>query len=270
MIETPVTTDPPTATAHDPSPPGKIAMWLFLASEVMFFVGILGAYLVLRSAAPQLFERHASTLNTSLATINTVVLLLSSLTMALAVDSAVRANARRTASFLAITVACGVIFCGIKAVEYRGKLQHYTAVAFDPHAKTNSVFDGHLQERTEQELVLRGFRSTTTPGFNIHLVSPSDVRTAADREEAQLFRIPITTISQSISYGPWKNNFYASYFTLTGLHVLHLLGGMVAILILLIHALRGTTLGAATEYVGLYWHFVDVVWIFLFPLLYLI
>jgi len=76
-------------------------------------------------------------------------------------------------------------------------------------------------------------------------------------------------IVQDINYLPYKNNFYACYFTLTGVHGVHVVGGIVPMLIL-IQALRGKIFALATEYVGLYWHFVDLVWIFLFPLLYLI
>jgi heme/copper-type cytochrome/quinol oxidase subunit 3 len=92
---------------------------------------------------------------------------------------------------------------------------------------------------------------------------------AADAHAADV-TIPRSSISQAITYGPWKNIFYACYFTTTGVHGLHVLGGIVALVLLLGHALRGKLLPAHTEYIGLYWHFVDLVWIFLFPLLYLI
>ena len=77
-------------------------------------------------------------------------------------------------------------------------------------------------------------------------------------------------IAQDINYGPWKNIFYADYFTLTGIHGLHVIGGIIPIFFLLVQATRGKLFPAQTEYIGLYWHFVDLVWIFLFPLLYLI
>ena len=69
---------------------------------------------------------------------------------------------------------------------------------------------------------------------------------------------------------PWKNIFYACYFTLTGVHGVHVLAGMIPIFLLMAQAIRGKLYPAHMEYVGLYWHFVDLVWIFLFPLLYLI
>src|ERR687896_1895438 len=79
----------------DPTQPGKIGIWLFLASEIMFFIGILGSYIILRSGAPELFASHAAVLSKIAAGINTVVLIFSSFTMALAVDAAQKGNARR-------------------------------------------------------------------------------------------------------------------------------------------------------------------------------
>ena len=77
-------------------------------------------------------------------------------------------------------------------------------------------------------------------------------------------------IAQAVSYGPWKNLFFASYFAATGVHGLHIIGGMIPLSMLAIQAMRGRLFPAGTEYIGLYWHFVDLVWIFLFPLMYLI
>jgi heme/copper-type cytochrome/quinol oxidase subunit 3 len=107
--------------------------------------------------------------------------------------------------------------------------------------------------------------------FDIHLVSEADVHEWSGQSEPQEFEIPpANETAHEINYGPWKNNFYASYFTATGVHGCHVIGGMLPIAFLMIFALRGRLLPAHTEYVGLYWHFVDLVWIFLFPLLYLI
>ena len=85
----------PLISHGDPTPPGKVAIWLFLASEIMFFVGILGTYIIFRSGAPELFSKHAAILSKPLAGVNTVVLIFSSLTMALAVDAAQRNNRPR-------------------------------------------------------------------------------------------------------------------------------------------------------------------------------
>ncbi|HZK80762.1 MAG TPA: cytochrome c oxidase subunit 3, partial [Humisphaera sp.] len=112
-------------------------------------------------------------------------------------------------------------------------------------------------------------------GFDIHLVSEHGMEELLKAKTGkapveQEFIIPASTISAMTNYGPWKNIFYACYFTLTGIHGLHVLGGMIPLSILLIQGLRGKIFAHHIEYVGLYWHFVDLVWIFLFPLLYLV
>src|SRR3954471_21959563 len=102
----------------DPTPPGKVAIWMFLASEIMFFIAILGTYIVLRSGSPHLFSEHAAALSKWYAGANTLVLILSSLTMALAVDAAQKGNRRRVVLFLFVTLLCALGFMGIKTIEY--------------------------------------------------------------------------------------------------------------------------------------------------------
>jgi hypothetical protein len=130
----------------------------------------------------------------------------------------------------------------------------------------------------EGRRILVGYRANLPKNFNINLISEGDVHALAAKEagvanveefKPQEYELP-EKLSQEITYGPWKNVFFASYFTATGVHGVHVLGGMIPIAILMVHALRGKLLPHHTEYVGLYWHFVDLVWIFLFPLLYLI
>ena len=89
-------------------------------------------------------------------------------------------------------------------------------------------------------------------------------------EEEKEYTFPTANIAQDLTYGPWKNIFYSCYFITTGVHGLHVLGGMVPITILLIYAGRGQLKPGPTEYVGLYWHFVDLVWIILFTIVYLL
>src|SRR5688500_12458572 len=88
----------------DPTPPGKIAIWLFLASEIMFFIAILGSYIILRSGSPQIFANHAEILSKPLAGLNTLVLIFSSLTMALSVDAAQKGNRKKLSLMLLITL----------------------------------------------------------------------------------------------------------------------------------------------------------------------
>lgn len=269
---------PDPVTSHgDPTPPGKIAIWLFLASEIMFFIGVLGSYIVLRSGSPALFSKHAEALSKPLAGINTLVLILSSVTMYIAVESAQKHLKGRTIVALLVTILCGLTFMGIKYIEYEAKFTHHTIVVREsPNDPKVHVLDGHVHGHGA-ERTLFGYKAAVPDGFNINLVAEPDVHHWAAKEagvkpeELKPQEYPIHGIvSQDITYGPWKNIFYASYFTTTGVHGAHVIGGLVALAMLLVHALRGKILPEHTEYVGLYWHFVDLVWIFLFPLLYLI
>src|SRR2546423_13327226 len=115
----------------DPTPPGKVASWLFLASEVMFFIGILGTYIIFRSGAPKIFFEHAQALSKSLAGLNTLVLIFSSLTMALGVDAAQKGLRGRVSVCLLLTFLCAAAFMGIKTIEYENKFTHHTIVATD-------------------------------------------------------------------------------------------------------------------------------------------
>jgi cytochrome c oxidase subunit III len=268
----------PVISHGDPTPPGKVAIWLFLASEVMFFIAILGTYIVLRSGSPSLFADHAAALDKRIGLINTLILILSSLTMALAVDASQKGKQQKTVVCLLLTFICAGAFLWIKIQgEYLVKYNHWTVVATDPSTKERFVYDGHLHESDANKMVLSGYRMKLPidRAFNINLASERSVEEGASEdakgkvEEAE-YTIPINQISQRVNYMPWKNIFYSCYFALTGVHGLHIFGGMIPIGILTIQAMRGRLLPASTEYIGLYWHFVDLVWIFLFPLLYLV
>src|SRR5437016_13061561 len=106
------------ASFAPPIPNHKFGMWLFLTSEVMFFTGLLGTYLVLRLSDPDGFAREAQHLHWQPAALNTIVLIFSSLTMALCIHWAQHNDAAKTRLFLAITILCGFIFMGVKTYEY--------------------------------------------------------------------------------------------------------------------------------------------------------
>lgn len=191
-----------------------LGMWTFLATEVLFFGGLFAAYAVYRFLYPEAFHIGGSFLDLPLGTLNTGILLTSSLTMALAVHAAQTEQQKKVALFLALTCAMGLVFLGIKSMEYSHKFEE-------------GLFPG--------------------AGFHPHL--ESEVAPAG----LQLF--------------------FVLYFILTGLHALHVIIGIVMIGGLAAWVFwRGLPKNAAIamELIGLYWHFVDVVWIFLFPLLYLI
>ena len=261
----------------DPTPPGKVGVWLFLSSEIMFFIGILGSYIVIRSGWPHLFETMGATLNKTVAAVNTLVLIFSSLTMALSVDAAQRGDRPRLIKFLVITFACAATFMGIKAYEYNDKFHHYTMVVKE--ADGTYAYDGHLHEK-DGKRELYGVRGKLHDDdtFNVHFAGKEWIEASARRHgelgtgqklEEKTWEIK-NPVAQEVNYGPWKNLFFSSYFATTGIHGLHVLGGMIPLSILAIQAGRRKVFPEATEYVGLYWHFVDLVWIFLFPLLYLI
>jgi len=192
----------------------KLAVWLFLATEVMFFMGLIGSYITLRFGRADWPTPDEVGLNVNVGAFNTLVLIASSVTVVLALNATSRGDQRQQSLYLAITAALGTTFMVVKAFEYYGKYEH-----------------GLVQ-------VVNGW--------------------------------PLLQPTHSIAAGGlWPS----LYFTLTGFHGLHVVGGVVMLLMLLVQSMAGR-LGPnrheRVELIGLYWHFVDLVWIFLFPLLYMI
>jgi heme/copper-type cytochrome/quinol oxidase subunit 3 len=179
-------------------PNGKLGVWLFLASEVMFFTGLIGAYVVLRMGHPS-WPGPEGHLSVPIGTVNTLVLICSSTTIVLSLAASQRGAIGAARGWLLATVLLGSSFLVIKGFEYAAKFSH-------------DIF-------------------------------------------------------------PSTNIFWSCYFTLTGFHAVHVLGGIVFNLIVLgwtRQAALWQALRHRLELAGLYWHFVDIVWIFLFPLLYLL
>ena len=267
----------PVVSHGDPTRPGKIGIWLFLASEIMFFIGILGTYIILRSGSPDLFASHAHVLSKSWAGVNTLVLILSSLTVALAVDASAKGDRKRTVLMLGITLVCAFGFLVIKYIEYTDKLGdpfghslgHQTLV--HTANKQSFVYDGHVHPHGDNQIELTGYRiPVPAQGLSIHNISEHDIKQASGQQKAETWTLDKSGLGSSVRYGPRKNIFFSCYYALTGVHGIHVIGGIIPITILLIQAARGVVLPFQIEYTGLYWHFVDLVWIFLFPLLYLI
>ena len=188
-----------------------LGMWVFLVTEILFFGGLFLAYTIYRWQNARGFAHASHHMDILLGTVNTVVLICSSLTMALAVHSAEKGRRKPLMGYLAATMLLGAGFLGIKAIEYTEHIRH------------------HL-----------------LPGPAFRYPGP-------DARPAEIF--------------------FSLYFAMTGLHALHMIIGIGLLAVLLVLARRGRfTPGyfAPVEISGLYWHFVDIVWIFLFPLLYLI
>lgn len=210
-------------------------MWIFLVTEVMFFGGLFAAYVVYRSLYPEAWVVGSHLLSIGLGGFNTAVLLASSLTMALAVHAAQTDKKNATAIWILLTLLLGLVFLGVKVVEYSAKFEH--------HLVPGPQF--HLDVKAE-------LAHMEASGAHVgeHLRHAFET---ADPRHVQLF--------------------YSLYFAMTGMHALHMVIGAGLMIWLLVTTLQGRYSSAyynPVEVTGLYWHFVDIVWIFLFPLLYLI
>lgn len=191
----------------------SMGMWIFLATEILLFGGLFTTYTVYRYTYPDVFHEVSHHLKIWLGTVNTAVLLISSLTMALAVHAAEHGKKRPLILFLLLTATLGALFLGIKGYEW-------------------------FLEYQANEVPLRG--------LEFHWDGPAP-------EVAQLL--------------------FGLYFIVTGLHGLHLLIAIGLVLFVSVRAWLGhITIHKAPviEIIGLYWHLVDIIWIFLYPLLYLV
>jgi cytochrome c oxidase subunit III len=227
-----------------------LGMWLFLVTEVMFFGGLFTAYMVYRASAPETFAAASNHLSIWLGGTNTVVLLTSSFTMALAVHAAQHRNASKLLLFLSATIGLGLAFMGIKGFEYYEKYQDglmpIGTLEFEADTLTAHGDAAHEQQQIG---VPGGGDTLALPVESAESPATSDF----DRGKAQIF--------------------YGLYFAMTGVHFVHMVIGITILLLFLRPAARWRYSHGdfvPVELMGLYWHFVDIVWIFLFPLLYLI
>jgi len=265
----------------------KLGIWLFLASEVMLFGALFSAYILLRvGAAPGTWP--VGLLNVPLGFTNTLVLICSSVTVVLGWASLKMNKFEAYRKYQTITVACAAIFMVIKSFEYRDKFTHYEVIM-----KDGTVIDGHLGEQTKDYIVIT-HPKVTKPGEKAeagqvehraaaashdHAAggehSHAGAAAEADHPHLDQMKISKSETKRIQNYGPWHNTYLAIYFTLTGLHALHVLGGALVIGYIL---WPGASMWKSdperytnrVEVSGLFWHFVDLVWIFLFPILYLL
>jgi cytochrome c oxidase subunit 3 len=189
--------------SHEPItkiPHGKLAMWAFLASELMFFSGFFGAFIVLRNTNYEVFAAGSAHLSVPMALTNTFILIGSSLTMALSIYNLERHNTKLFRLFLGLTILGGFGFLVVKFFEYSAKWH-----------------DGLF------------------PTQENHTI------------------------------------FYSFYFMMTGFHAMHVIGGIIPMVFMWLksYTSKGYNHPAKVETLGLYWHFVDLMWIFIFPALYL-
>jgi len=240
----------------------KAGIWLFLASEVMLFGGLFSAYVLLRVGADPGTWPHGWQ-NVTLGTINTLVLALSAVTTLLAWVACKVRQFGKFKFFHACTLLLALTFLCIKLFEYHDHLTHYEIQLTD-----GRIADGHMMENNPNEdYVLIDGRYVERETDLIDLRAQKDIR------EAEI-KIPRAQIKDMESYGPWHNDYLALYFTLTGLHALHILAGGIVIGYLWgpgrkLWKTEPEHFTNRVEVSGLFWHFVDLVWIFLFPVLYL-
>jgi cytochrome c oxidase subunit 3 len=211
---------------------GALGMWVFLVTEIMFFGGMFLAYTLYRAKYPESFEVASNHLDIWLGAVNTVVLICSSFTMALTVYCTQVGKQQLQIMFLVLTMIFGATFLGIKAVEYKQK--------YDDNLIPGKLIPGHP--------------------FNPEVAKPGDT------DHHKLHLVPGATVRN-------VELFYWIYFAMTGMHGLHMIIGLGIMAFLLFFSIRGhygPEYHNPIEIAGLYWHFVDIVWIFLFPLLYLL
>jgi cytochrome c oxidase subunit III len=188
-----------------------LGMWVFLMTEVLFFGGLFMAYTLYRTWYHEMFVEASKHLNITYGALNTIVLIGSSVTMAMAVRCSQLGERMKLVVYLILTMILGTVFLGVKYIEYADKFHH------------------HL-----------------VPGPNFEFAAPYT-------QQAQLY--------------------FSLYFAMTGLHALHMIVGLGIMTVMVIWSWQGKfspEYYTPIEISGLYWHFVDLVWIFLFPLLYLI
>jgi cytochrome c oxidase subunit 3 len=352
---------------------GKLGIWLFLVTEILFFSGMFCAYAIFRMLRPDVFEGCSQFLNTKLGAINTGVLLFSSLTMALAVRCAQTEDHKGLTATLSATLSCAMIFLGVKAIEYSHKWgmgllppRWYFYDPANPHptdhpnylaylcfpfalalvgvviwliaslingnkfhaavAKPLSVVclsffvgvglgmflesgeseahagDSHGQagdhaahegdashavahsqpieesgdlavadpvlERLAEEPTNSGVISELAARERQSALAGSSVVAEFDPDKAAISRVKENVLTKRQA-----GVFFSIYYCMTGVHAIHIIGGIVVLVWLLVRSVRhdfNKQYFGPVDYVGLYWHLVDLIWIYLFPLLYLI
>lgn len=329
---------------------GKTCVWLFLSTEIMFFAGLIGAYIVLRFGALAWPSTHDVHLVELWGALNTAVLIGSSITVVLALEASKRNNAGSAKMWIAITFVLGSVFLGIKAYEYSQKFSHQLYPAMPRSAiyekpdvyyasavrqRLNALATEYTQaeaavgeggeEAAEDAGIDYGQRLEVVKEIQMQLdAAEIALRTDPDAPEGRIKMLQladriyprasmhhddahaslptrggsqpahpskpaITLVAAAephVDEGhlvgwndeyswlklpimiPGGNLWASTYFLVTGFHAIHVIVGLIAFALLLFAEL-GRSMAGVIENVGLYWHFVDLVWIFLFPLLYL-
>ncbi len=335
-----------------PIPNSKLGMWLFLGTEIMFFTAFIGSYIVLRLGSPGWPTESKDThINVLFGGVNTFVLIVSSYFVVVAHEAMAQKNFSKARSFLGLTLLLAFVFLGIKAAEYKGKIDHDILPGRIPETASQAI----AKADRELEAVVRArFKEYTDVGA-IVTENPGDILSVStkvaglptaekpeklDAATFKLFqdRAPIdaklysewlnlhqhrvANVSLTVPAVPaefltaranlkegekfpelgfkeveeylkklkadeqvgafvtkgvfdmhpvvYGNIFASTYFLMTGFHAIHVIVGMILFAVVLMQKKLDSTWTDFVENSGLYWHFVDLVWIFLFPLLYIV
>lgn len=296
----------------------KLIVWLFLSTEIMFFAGLIGTYIVLRFGAATWPTPHEVHLNEIIGFFNTIVLIASSVTIVLGLECARQNRAGAAKGWVFLTLALGAAFLGIKAFEYKSKWDHaiVPAMWWRPHSgiydkpdlyylaavrtrltDLKAGLEGNPDRTEDLALVTRlldaGGKESAKGEFDLKAAELSAATAPLPGERLEAINKVAEAVAPAAynaalghtgghSAGlddehhwlklpmviPSGNMWVSTYFLLTGFHAIHVAVGLIVFASMMLMTLNIERAGFI-ENIGLYWHFVDLVWIFLFPLLYL-
>jgi cytochrome c oxidase subunit 3 len=273
----------------------KIGIWLFLASEVMLFGGLFSAYIFLRLDAEPGYWPHGL-LNVPVGTMNTAILIASSVTVVLAWAELKMRRYNAYWWYMLITILCGVLFLAVKLIyEWPQKFDHFgiyikkeALEKYEPYLGNHHLMEKGLAPRVEITGHLHNHEALNDPNIKEYEVALDQANAdptnpANDRPHFlwvpptdRIAKIEKEDVERATMFLPTHSTYFATYFTITGLHGLHVLGGVIVFIYMWlpvskkIYQRNPEHLANRVEVAGLFWHFVDLVWIFVFPLFYLL
>lgn len=273
----------------------KIGIWLFLASEVMLFGGLFSAYIFLRMGAEPGYWPHGL-LNVPIGTLNTAILILSSVTVVFAWASLKMRQFNKYRLYMIITILCGAIFMAIKlGYEWPAKFHHFGAYIkpeamekYEEYLGNKHLAEQGLHPRVKITGHLENPEALENPEvkfYKIQLDPANADPTNEINDRPKFWPLPISDkvievakedVRFASMYLPKHSTYFAVYYTITGLHGLHIIGGLVIFIYFLLPRSKRLYekdpehLANRVECAGLFWHFVDLVWIFAFPIFYLL
>ncbi len=272
----------------------KLGIWLFLASEVMLFGAFFSAYILLRVGADPGTWAHGL-MNVPIGTFNTFVLIASSVTVVMAWAALKSRNYSLYRNCMIITIMCALGFLVVKSFEYAEKFRHYEVWMKDGSRMTGHIDydDGGVKKHayfwSTKTLIKKKIESISFTSDDANQWAPGQYYPPMTKEQLEhvkkyadkgpqhhaVVTIKSADIQRLSAFVPAHSTFFAIYFTMTALHGVHVLGGAIVLSYFLF---RGRKMWQTDpdrfinriEVGGLFWHFVDLVWIFLFPIMYIL